>query len=142
MSFGTPLASQVKAVALGIFFGYPVPAIQAYLTMMAHRRGWITLTEEEACTSYGRDVHSLGFIPAPEHAEMSRADLCFLVNSQRYASWPFGDKMTPVPPEPKIEEELAARLKDRAFNLRVEKALEQLKLYTCPKSVHVPTKEY
>lgn len=142
MGFGTPLASQVKAVALGVFFGYPVSAIQAYLTMMAHRRDWITLTKEEASAAYGSDVLGLGFIPAPEHANLDRGDLCFLINSQRYASWPFGDKMTPVPPEPKIEEELAARLKDRAFNLRVEKALEQLKLYTCPKSVHVPTKEY
>ena len=142
MSFGTPLASQVKAVALGIFYGYPLSAIQAYLTMMAHRRGWLTLTDEELHTAYGSDEHGLGFIPAHEHTHLEKSDLCFLINSQRYASWPFGDKNVGIPPEQQIDAELAQRLKDRAFNLRVQKALDELKLYTCPKTVHVPFKEY
>lgn len=142
MGFGEPLAVQVRAVALGVFFGYPPEAIQAYLTMWAHRRGWLELTEAEQVAAYRVDPHGLGITVAPELAELDKAELIFRINTQRYASWPFGDKSVAVPMEDQVEKEFSQHMQRRPFRLRVERLLETLKLYTCPKSVHVPSKEY
>lgn len=123
----SPRFTQSLAVCWGVFFGYPVTAIQAFIDHAAHKRGWLQLEKHEVPVPYV----GTSFIPCVDLKHVTPEELERILNRNRFAPWKFEIKPRTFKSVPEQEQVFYHAMRTNpAFVRACEQTISNIKLYS------------